>query len=146
MVATRVYDWMYRFWAPWDAVGVRKDLIDLLEREIAGTGRTGLDAALKFQCSIILLHSPLIQLSADEARGVGERDGRARRGNRRLMSLHEYPVPQRTMIAGAESRAQKKAGIKMFGDHSAWRGNFSHKLFARDLCRMALTGETATRL
>ncbi len=25
-----VYDLMYRFWAPWDAVGVRPDLIDLL--------------------------------------------------------------------------------------------------------------------
>jgi SAM-dependent methyltransferase len=34
MVTARVYDWMYRFWAPWDAVGVRKDLIDLLERGI----------------------------------------------------------------------------------------------------------------
>lgn len=39
MVATRVYDWMYRFWAPWDAVGVRKDLIDLLEREIVDPRR-----------------------------------------------------------------------------------------------------------
>jgi SAM-dependent methyltransferase len=27
-----VYDLMYRFWAPWDAVGVRKDLIDLIEQ------------------------------------------------------------------------------------------------------------------
>lgn len=32
MVTARVYDWMYRLWAPWDSVGVRKDLIDLLER------------------------------------------------------------------------------------------------------------------
>lgn len=32
MVSARVYDWMYRVWAPWDSVGVRKDLIDLLER------------------------------------------------------------------------------------------------------------------
>lgn len=31
MVTSRVYDWMYRLWAPWDAVGVRGDLIDLLE-------------------------------------------------------------------------------------------------------------------
>ena len=31
MVTARVYDWMYRLWAPWDAVGVRRDLIDLLE-------------------------------------------------------------------------------------------------------------------
>lgn len=31
MVGTAVYDWMYRIWAPWDAVGVRADLIDLLE-------------------------------------------------------------------------------------------------------------------
>lgn len=26
----RVYDWMYRHWAPWDSVGVRKDLVHLL--------------------------------------------------------------------------------------------------------------------
>jgi SAM-dependent methyltransferase len=32
MVTSRVYDWMYRLWAPWDSVGVRKDLVDLLER------------------------------------------------------------------------------------------------------------------
>lgn len=32
MVSARVYDWMYRVWAPWDSVGVRKDLIDLLAR------------------------------------------------------------------------------------------------------------------
>ncbi|HEX6221020.1 MAG TPA: class I SAM-dependent methyltransferase [Acidimicrobiia bacterium] len=32
MVSARVYDWMYRVWAPWDSVGVRKDLIDLLTR------------------------------------------------------------------------------------------------------------------
>ena len=31
MVKASVYDWMYRIWAPWDSVGVRKDLIDLLE-------------------------------------------------------------------------------------------------------------------
>ncbi len=31
MVGATVYDWMYRVWAPWDAVGVRADLIDLLE-------------------------------------------------------------------------------------------------------------------
>lgn len=31
MVTSRVYDWMYRLWAPWDAVGVRRDLVDLLE-------------------------------------------------------------------------------------------------------------------
>ena len=27
-----VYDWFYRIWAPWDSVGVRPDLIDLLAR------------------------------------------------------------------------------------------------------------------
>ncbi len=27
-----VYDWFYRIWAPWDGVGVRPDLIDLLNR------------------------------------------------------------------------------------------------------------------
>ena len=32
MVAARVCDWMYRLWTPYDVVGVRKDLIDLLER------------------------------------------------------------------------------------------------------------------
>lgn len=32
MVSARVYDWMYRVWAPWDSVGVRRDLVDLLER------------------------------------------------------------------------------------------------------------------
>ena len=26
----RAYDWMYRYWAPWDAVGVREDLKSLL--------------------------------------------------------------------------------------------------------------------
>lgn len=32
MVGPRIYDWMYRLWAPWDSVGVRKDLVDLVER------------------------------------------------------------------------------------------------------------------
>ncbi len=32
MVKAAVYDLMYRYWAPWDAVGVRKDLINLLDR------------------------------------------------------------------------------------------------------------------
>lgn len=32
MLGASVYDWMYRIWAPWDAVGVRKDLVDLLAR------------------------------------------------------------------------------------------------------------------
>lgn len=31
MVRSAVYDWMYRIWAPWDAVGVRGDLVDLLD-------------------------------------------------------------------------------------------------------------------
>lgn len=30
MVGARLYDLMYRVWAPWDSVGVRKDLVDLL--------------------------------------------------------------------------------------------------------------------
>lgn len=30
----RVYDWMYKYWAPWDAVGVREDL-----RTLLSTGR-----------------------------------------------------------------------------------------------------------
>ena len=38
MVKASVYDWMYRIWAPWDSVGVRKDLIDLLEMGEVGPG------------------------------------------------------------------------------------------------------------
>ncbi|CAN5899730.1 hypothetical protein BH23ACT5_BH23ACT5_15400 [soil metagenome] len=29
---TTVYDWFYRIWAPWDGVGVRSDLIEVLAR------------------------------------------------------------------------------------------------------------------
>ncbi len=32
MVGAAAYDWMYRWWAPWDKVGVRQDLLDLLAR------------------------------------------------------------------------------------------------------------------
>lgn len=32
MVRPAVYDWMYRTWAPWDSVGVRRDLTELLRR------------------------------------------------------------------------------------------------------------------
>ncbi len=38
MVGARAYDWMYRLWAPWDKVGLRKDLVDLL-----GSGRVDHD-------------------------------------------------------------------------------------------------------
>lgn len=31
MVGARAYDLMYRYWAPWDKVGLRKDLVDLLD-------------------------------------------------------------------------------------------------------------------
>lgn len=31
MVGARVYDWMYRYWAPWDKVGLRSDLVALLD-------------------------------------------------------------------------------------------------------------------
>lgn len=31
MVGARAYNWMYRYWAPWDKTGLRKDLVDLLE-------------------------------------------------------------------------------------------------------------------
>ncbi len=31
MVGPRTYDWLYRLWAPWDSVGVRMDLVKLLE-------------------------------------------------------------------------------------------------------------------
>jgi SAM-dependent methyltransferase len=34
MVGRRAYDLMYRWWAPWDAVGVREDLRRLLDDEI----------------------------------------------------------------------------------------------------------------
>lgn len=33
MVGARVYDWMYRYWAPWDKVGLRNDLVDLLDSD-----------------------------------------------------------------------------------------------------------------
>lgn len=33
------YDWFYRIWAPWDGVGVRSDLIDLLARGDVDTAR-----------------------------------------------------------------------------------------------------------
>lgn len=32
MVGSRVYDLMYRWWAPWDGVGVREDLVRIVER------------------------------------------------------------------------------------------------------------------
>jgi SAM-dependent methyltransferase len=31
MVGARVYDLLYRYWAPWDRIGVRSDLIELVE-------------------------------------------------------------------------------------------------------------------
>ncbi|MGD2044079.1 MAG: class I SAM-dependent methyltransferase [Acidimicrobiia bacterium] len=31
MVGARAYNWMYRYWAPWDKVGLRKDLVELLD-------------------------------------------------------------------------------------------------------------------
>lgn len=31
MVGARAYNWMYRYWAPWDRVGLRQDLVDLLD-------------------------------------------------------------------------------------------------------------------
>lgn len=31
MAGARLYDWLYRFWAPWDKVGVRSDLISFLD-------------------------------------------------------------------------------------------------------------------
>lgn len=39
MVGAAVYDWMYRLWAPWDAVGVRTDLIDFLESDEVSSDR-----------------------------------------------------------------------------------------------------------
>lgn len=32
MVGAAVYDWAYRIWAPWDALGVRQDLIAVLDQ------------------------------------------------------------------------------------------------------------------
>jgi SAM-dependent methyltransferase len=32
MVKARVYDFMYRVWVPWDSIGVRADLVNLLAR------------------------------------------------------------------------------------------------------------------
>lgn len=31
MVGARSYDWMYRVWAPWDAAGVREDLMGVVK-------------------------------------------------------------------------------------------------------------------
>lgn len=33
MVGARAYDWMYRYWAPWDKVGLRQDLVALLDSD-----------------------------------------------------------------------------------------------------------------
>ena len=33
MVGARLYDLMYRFWAPWDAAGVRDDLRAFLDEQ-----------------------------------------------------------------------------------------------------------------
>jgi SAM-dependent methyltransferase len=33
VVTARSYDWMYRLWAPWDSVGVRDELVALLQRK-----------------------------------------------------------------------------------------------------------------
>jgi SAM-dependent methyltransferase len=45
MVGRRIYDLMYRWWAPWDGVGVRADLRQLLETEVvtAATHPTAID-------------------------------------------------------------------------------------------------------
>jgi SAM-dependent methyltransferase len=32
MAGARLYDWLYRFWAPWDRIGVREDLLSFLEQ------------------------------------------------------------------------------------------------------------------
>jgi SAM-dependent methyltransferase len=35
MAGARLYDWLYRFWAPWDGIGVRDDLRSFLhERQV----------------------------------------------------------------------------------------------------------------
>lgn len=39
MLSAAAYDWMYRLWAPWDSVGLRKDLVDLLESGEVGPDR-----------------------------------------------------------------------------------------------------------
>lgn len=36
MVSSRIYNLMYRFWAPWDKIGVREDLVRLLEERDIG--------------------------------------------------------------------------------------------------------------
>jgi SAM-dependent methyltransferase len=39
MAGPWAYDLMYRTWAPWDAVGVRQDLVALLDRGVVDPGR-----------------------------------------------------------------------------------------------------------
>lgn len=39
MVRSSAYNWMYRLWAPWDSVGVRGDLVELLERGLVDPTR-----------------------------------------------------------------------------------------------------------
>ncbi|MEX1124297.1 MAG: class I SAM-dependent methyltransferase [Acidimicrobiia bacterium] len=34
MVGSRAYDFMYRWWAPWDGVGVREDLANIVDRGV----------------------------------------------------------------------------------------------------------------
>jgi len=38
MVKARAYDWMYRIWAPWDSVGVRRGLRTLVETGVIYPG------------------------------------------------------------------------------------------------------------
>ncbi len=38
MVRARVYDWMYRIWAPWDSIGVRRGLRTLVETGVIHPG------------------------------------------------------------------------------------------------------------
>lgn len=39
MAGSWAYNWMYRTWAPWDSVGVRQDLVDLLESGVVDPER-----------------------------------------------------------------------------------------------------------
>lgn len=38
MIKARAYDWMYRIWAPWDSIGVRRSLRTLVETGVIHPG------------------------------------------------------------------------------------------------------------
>ncbi len=57
MVGKRVYDWMYRVWAPWDAVGIRTELRGLVEsgRVTPQTHQTAIDLGCGTGANVVYL-------------------------------------------------------------------------------------------